>query len=94
LPLNVAINFETRVLSQTSIPIDIVVFSAFSACRPFAPHRRAYCVFENIGTVVYEISVKIRQAENLHRTSPKFCGGSTEVHFKSLCRQENLTAYR
>jgi len=41
LPLIVAINFEARVLSQTSIPIDIVVFSALSACRPFAPYRRA-----------------------------------------------------
>ena len=40
LPLIVAINFEARVPSQTSIPIDIVVFPALSACRPFAPYRR------------------------------------------------------
>ena len=42
LPLIVAINFEARALGQTSIPANIVVFSAPPACRPFAPHRRAY----------------------------------------------------
>ena len=42
LPIIVAINCEAKVLSQTSIPLDILVFRHLPPCHPSAPLSRAH----------------------------------------------------